>query len=108
MLIKAFLVVASLAVSAVTAFPGGDLGDLALLSRGGVCKGDMTYCGWDKKCKCDNDWDWDDKHGKCRRPSRPKPHCDKDQKCYCARGQNDWCEYGKVFSIFIYFFSGTY
>jgi len=103
MLAKTLLAVVALAVSTVSAFPSQEIGDVTLFSRGGQdgdqgkgqCKGDMNFCGWEKKCKCPKGWDWDEKRGHCSRPPRPPPKCKKDEKCFCARAQDDWCKFDK-------------
>lgn len=106
MFVAKLLVAALAALSGIAiAAPSSSSRDTGLLERdGGICHPGMTYFGFHRKCKCnDDDYyygnDDDDCYDYEQKRCHPKPHhedqCGHGEKQYCAKSQDEWCEYDK-------------
>lgn len=59
-----------------------------------TCLSNTCWNPWENQCKCrPNEEEWDDHLNKCSHPKMEKPPCPPNHKVYCAKSQEEWCEY---------------
>ncbi|KAH6668448.1 hypothetical protein B0J14DRAFT_704103 [Halenospora varia] len=58
-----------------------------------TCPSNQRWDPWGSQCKCRPNKEWDDNLNKCCYPKMLKPPCPPNEKVYCAKSQEEWCEY---------------
>ena len=92
MLVAKFIVASLVAFTSATALPG-EFDTLTLIDP--TCPPGQEYSGWYKSCKCDNGQSYDQALRTCKKPTYPSNRCGTGEKYYCAKSQNEYCEYGR-------------